>query len=240
MAAAACTKGDSNHQVTQEEYDDVAQAVASTAATGNGGGDVGSMADSASLATGVMPAGLAVDVSGHVTGSRFGLSYDYRLACSDASGAAQDACDATTDRAEVTLSWSGTLNLSHVQASIQRSGDWTLTGLQSNAPMFNGQGTFQFDISVQSIFRPVTASYHLDYAADYAQIALDPGHRPKGGTIHYSIAAEHMVTNGGSTSTATFDLDAVVTFHADGTATIVLDGSHTYQLDVATGAVERG
>src|SRR5262249_50385825 len=149
-------------------------------------------------------------------------------------------CDATTDRAELTVSWSGMLNLSHLQASIQRSGDWTLSGIQSGTPTFNGQGTFQFDLAVQSVFRPVTATYHLDYAAPYQQIGLNAQHRPVSGSIHYSIAAEHMVTNGGSSSSGSFDLDAVVTFHANGTATVVLDGTHTYQLNLETGVVSRG
>ncbi len=239
LAWAGACGGSGDHQVTQDEYDDVAQAVGTPAATGGGGGELGSMSDSADLASGVMPAGLAVSVSGHVTGTRLGLSYDYQLSCTNLAGQALSVCDATTDRAEVTLSWSGMLNLSHVQASIQRSGDWTITGLQSGTPTFNGNGTFQFDIAVQSIFRPVTATYHLDYAASYNQIGIDAQHRPVSGSIHYSIAAEHMVTNGGSTSTGTFDIDAVVTFHADGTASIVLDGSRTYQLNLSTGAVSR-
>jgi hypothetical protein len=235
--AFAC--GGSSNTVTQDEYDDVAQAVGGTAATGGGGGEVGSMSDTAMLAGGTMPAGMTVSVSGHVTGTRLGLSYDYQLVCSNLTGQVLPVCDATTDRAEVTVAWSGMLNATNVQASIERTGDWTLTGIQSGTPTFNGQGTFTFDIAVQSIFRNATASYHLDYAADYNAIALNAQHQPVSGTITYAIAAEHSVTSGGSTTTRSFDIDAVVTFHGNGTATIVLDATHSYTMTLATGAVVR-
>jgi hypothetical protein len=237
--AFACGGSSSSNAVTQDEYDDVAQAVGSTAAPGGGGGEVGSMSDSAALAAGNMPAGFAVNVSGHVTGTHLGLSFDYQLTCSNLTGQLLTVCDPTTDRAEVSLAWSGMLDSTNVQASIERTGDWTLTGLQSGTPTFNGQGTFTFDIAVQSIFRTASATYHLDYAADYNAIGINAQHQPVSGTITYSIAAEHMVTSGGSTSTRTFDLDAVVTFHSNGTATIVLDATHSYNLNVSTGAVVR-
>src|SRR5262249_2413887 len=53
---AACT---SSKAPTREQYDDTAQAIASTTATGGGGGDVGSMSDSVTIALGTMPAGFS-------------------------------------------------------------------------------------------------------------------------------------------------------------------------------------
>jgi hypothetical protein len=137
------------------------------------------------------------------------------------------------------LSWSGSLDLPNVSASVDRTGDWTLSGIQSGTPTFAGEGTFSFDISVTSIFRPVTASYHLDYDATYNNVKLDATHRPVGGSVHYAISAEHTVTGTRGSGSGSFDIDAVVTFASDGTATLSLDGSRHYQVNLATGVVTR-
>src|SRR5262249_30450682 len=64
-ALASCGGGG---QATEDEYNDVAQAIGTTTSTGNGGGEVGSFSDSATLATGQMPAGLSAAGSRHLPG----------------------------------------------------------------------------------------------------------------------------------------------------------------------------
>src|SRR5262249_41421477 len=65
-ALASCAGGG---QATEDEYNDVAQAIGTTTSTGNGGGEIGSFSDSATLATGQMPAGLSAAGSGHFAGT---------------------------------------------------------------------------------------------------------------------------------------------------------------------------
>lgn len=239
MLAALALAGCAHNQPTEDEYNDVAQAIGSTTSTGDGGGEVGSFADSARLALGDMPSGLTLAADGHVTGEHFGLDYDYQLSCTDEGGQAQAVCDETTDAANVTLSWSGSIDLPNLSASVERTGDWTLSNIQSGAATFAGEGTFTFDISVQSIFRPVTSTYHLDYDARYNAILLNAAYRPVGGSVHYSISAEHTVTGARGEANGSFDVEADVVFNADGTASITLDGSHHYHLDLSSGMVSK-
>lgn len=230
-ALASCGGGG---QATEDEYNDVAQAIGSTTSTGNGGGEVGSFSDSATLATGQMPPGLSASGSGHFAGTHLGLDYDYQITCSPAP------CGAATDSAEVKVSWSGSLDLSNLQASIDRSGDWTLTGVQSGTATFAGEGSFSFDIAVQSLFRTANASYHLDYDATYSAVRIDVAtRRPVGGSIHYQISAQHDASGPNGSASGNFDIDAVVTFAADGTATLTLDGSHHYTINLANGIVTK-
>jgi hypothetical protein len=235
LAVASCAQS----SPSEDEYNDVAQAIGSTASTGNGGGEIGSFADSARLAVGQMPSGLTLAANGHVTGDHFGLDYDYQLSCVDAAGQAQTSCGATTDAANVTLSWSGALDVPNLSASVERTGDWTLSDIQSGSATFEGEGTFTFDISVTSIFRPVTSTYHLDYDAQYRAVVLDSAYRPVGGSIHYSVSAQHTVTGTHAQGEGSFEVEADVVFNADHTASVTLDGSHKYRLDLATGLVSR-
>jgi hypothetical protein len=236
LSAAACASS----QPTEDEYNDVAQAIGSTTATGgSSGGEVASLADSAKLALGQMPAGMTLSGSGHFTGQHVGLDYDYQISCSNAAGQALAACNSTTDRAQVTVAWSGSLDVPNLSASVERTGSWTLSAIQSGTPVFAGEGAFQLDIAVTSVFRPVTSTYHLDYHATYTSVALDSAHRPVGGSIHYAVAGEHTVTGTRGSAGGSFDVDAVVTFAADGTASLTLDGSRHYQVNLATGAVTR-
>jgi len=230
-ALASCGGG----QATEDEYNDVAQAIGSTTSTGSGGGEVGSFSDTAMLATGQMPAGLSAAGSGHFAGTHLGLDYDYQITCSPAP------CGAATDSAEVKVSWSGSLDLPSLQASIDRNGDWTLTGVQSGTATFSGEGSFSFDIAVQSIFRTASASYHLDYNATYSAVLINVATRkPIGGSIHYQISAEHDASGPHGSASGNFDIDAVVTFSANGTATLTLDGSHHYTINLSNGIVTKG
>ncbi len=231
-ALASCGGGG---QATEDEYNDVAQAIGTTTSTGNGGGEVGSFSDSATLATGQMPAGLSAAGSGHFAGTHLGLDYEYQITCSPAP------CGAATNNAEVQVSWSGSLDLSNLQASIDRSGDWTLTNVQSGTATFSGEGSFSFDIAVQSIFRNAQASYHLDYDATYSAVLINVATRkPVGGSIHYQISAQHDASGPNGSASGNFDMDAVVTFASDGTASLTLDGSHHYTINLANGTVIKG
>ena len=233
VSTVACSSSN-DHTATQNEYDDVAQQMASTAAPGSGGGEVGSMSDSLTLALGGSLPGFALGGSGMITGTHGGLTYSYGITCKDVSGATMPFCTKLTNSADIDLMWSGTLALPNFTASLTRDGSWSIKGLQTSQATISGSGSFTFDASVTSVFRSSTSSYHLSYDATYDAVLIDTATKlAVGCDVMYSIDGQHTV--GGATSE--FSIDADLAFHADGTATLTLDGSHEYTLDLATGLV---
>lgn len=224
---------------TAEQYDDTAQAIASQTSTGGGGGDVASMSDSVNIALGTMPVGFALSGNGHFQGSRLGVAFDYAITCKNLAGLSLGTCDATTNAATVNVSWSGNFASPNLDAAVTRDGAWAVTGLQTNTATFSGNGSFTFDATLRSIFRPgVTATYNFDASAAYDAVKITTADRKVvDGSASFDLTAHHMVTGTTSNVDATFDVHAVVTFHADHTATLVLDGSRSYTLDLTSGAV---
>ena len=238
LSLAACS---SKSTPTREQYDDTAQAIASTTATSGGGGDVASMADSVTIAQGGMPTGFTLMGDGHFQGSRLGVSYSYSLACKNLAGAV-GLCGATTDQATVQVAWSGNLTSASADASVTRNGSWSITGLLSDTATFNGDSTFSFDATLRSVFRPgVTATYSFDASASYDAIKIATKDRQiTGGSASFDVAARATVTGAGSNnSDKSFDVHAQITFHADHTADLVLDASQHYSLNLTSGVVVR-
>lgn len=226
---------DTSTAKTQAEYDDAAQAIGSSVAADRGG-EAASIADSTSLALGVLPLGFSLEASGQIGGSRIGIDYAYQLRCEDAQGTALSSCDATTDRAEVDLTWSGELELPTVSASVDRSGAWTLDGLQGQTATLDGDSTLSLDSELRPDGRPVR-TYRFDYAAAYDAVLIDVADRVViGGTVHYAIDAEQTV---GGDTVASFAMDGELALGASGPAMLTLDGEHAYRVDLATGAVVR-
>jgi hypothetical protein len=244
LTTAACSS--SSNQPTTAEYDDTAQAIASTTSASTGGssssgGDVAAMSDTVSLSLGVMPAGISLMGDGHFHGSRLGVDYSYALTCKTVAGIA-GPCGPTTDQATAEVAWSGTLNSTSVDASVTRSGSWTVTGLQSATATFSGDSAFSLDATLRSIFRPgVTATYTFDASASYTAVKIATQQRQViDGSASFDLTAHHTVTGAGTNNVdASFDVHAEITFHADHTATLVLDGSEHYSLDLTTGIVVR-
>lgn len=238
LTLGACS---SSNQASPEEYDDTAQAIGGTVATGGGGGDVASMTDSVKIALGAMPGGFALAGDGHIQGSRLGLDYSYAITCKNLAGTV-GLCGPTTDQATVDVSWSGNLDTANVDASVSRDGSWSVTGLQSDTATFSGNSSFSFDATLQSIFRPgVTATYTFDASASYNNIHVSTQqHQIIDGSATFDLSAHHQVTGAGANNVdASFDVHAQITFHADRTADLVLDGSRHYSLNLATGGVAR-
>jgi hypothetical protein len=237
LSIAACS---SSSTPTRAQYDDTAQAIASTTATGSGGGDVGSMADSVTLAHGVVPTGLAIEGDGHFQGNRLGLDYSYSIVCKSAG--AVGPCGPATDQATIDVMWSGNLSTAGVDASVTRDGSWSLTGLSTDTATFAGNSTFSFDATVRSIFRPgAMASYMFDASASYNAIRISTQQRQViDGSASFDLSAHAQVTGAGSNNAdASFEVHAQITFHADHTADLVLDGNQHYSLDLTTGGVVR-
>jgi hypothetical protein len=242
-AIVACALGvvacaDDQHEITDLEYDDVADHVAATTANPSGG-EVGSMRDALELAAGAMPLGLALAPDGHAVGARGGVGYDYALACADAAGVVLPACGTATARATVELVWSGTLDTPSLGADLSRHGRWQLSDLDA-APRLDGDAAFAFDSDVRSTLHTNRETiYHLRYQATYGAIALD-GTGPASGSLHYLITAVHTGAGAAGASQDAFDVDAVLDFRGNCLASLVLDGERPYVIDLVTGAIAPG
>jgi hypothetical protein len=244
LSIAACS---SSSKPTPEQYDDTAQAIATTTATsgsgasGSGGGDVASMADTVSLSLGVVPQGISLMGDGHFQGSRLGVNYDYSLTCKSLAGVV-GVCGPTTDQATVNVAWSGDLTTASLDASVDRTGSWTITGLQTANATFTGDSHFTFNATVRSVFRPgATATYSFKADASYDAVKISTQDRKViDGSASFDMNAKSMVTGTGSNdSSASFDVHAELTFHADHMASLVLDGSEHYTINLDTGVVIR-
>lgn len=227
-----------NTAPTDEDYDDVAQAVGALVAN-DSGGEVGSMEDASELSRGDTPEGFTASGEGSYEGKRLGLHYEYTLRCFDETGAEQSACDDTTDVANLVVSWGGELTLPRYQGSIARDGNWTLRDLQTDVARFEGQGSFEVHSELQTLSGG-ERSFHLTYDATYDDIRYSrPDRKFLGGTIRYDVHAERTRERGGRDVEVELDVEAVVTFEGDGTAKLVLDGERTYRVDLAKGTVEK-
>ncbi len=241
LFAAACSTSTTNDELTAEDYDDTAQAISSAAAGDGNGGDLASMSDSASIALGVLPFGFTLGGNGEINGNRLGVAFSYSIRCEDANGVALSPCDDRTDSADVDVAWSGTLDTSHFDASVQRDGSWSIRGLQSDVVTFDGDSSFSYDATLLSIFRPgAEASFSFDASASYDAVAIDGDtHDAIDGTATFAIDARKIVTGTANDVDKSFSVDATIEFHADRTATVTLDGDHVYTLNTATGVVIR-
>ncbi|HEY0191623.1 MAG TPA: hypothetical protein VGC42_10925, partial [Kofleriaceae bacterium] len=196
LVTTACSSDDNKATPTAAEYDDTAQAIAAaTAPSNNGaasGGDTASMSATVSISLGITPPSISLMGNGHYHGSFLGLDYDYALTCYTAGATAP--CGPTTDSAAADVTWSGNLSSAVVQASVDRGGNWMVSGLQTDTATFSGSSTFSFDMTLHSIFRPgVTSTYNFDASASYddVRIATDDG-AVTGGSASFSVTAHHM------------------------------------------------
>jgi hypothetical protein len=232
LVAATCSVGCNTDIATETDYDDVAQALTSVVVTDNGGGDIGSMVDSTTIAIGSPDISIQVEAGGKYVGTHLGLDYAYEVSCG-----ASKTCDRTTDRADVKLKWSGDLALPYMTSKVERQGTWKLSNIQSGVVIIEGASEFTLDTDMQSIFRVANRNYHLGYSADYASVRLDRlTRRITGGSVKYEIDAERT----GATehkSDATFHISGELTFNSLGAATLTLDGHYSYAIDTTTGVV---
>ena len=212
-----------------------------------GFGDILVFGDALSIARGHLPLGFLHDSDGHFRGHLMGVGHDFTVTCKDAAGAVQTACDSTTDSATVTLKVTGDLMTPNFSSSIDREGNFAITGLQSATATFSGSSSFSLDTSLMSVFHPgVTATFMFDATADYKAIAIATADRTiTGGSASFEVKAHRTVTGTGSGSGASHDVDksfdvhADLTFNADQTATLVLDGTHTFTIDLRTGKITK-
>lgn len=234
LVAGACGR------VTEAEYDDIATGVGALVGDGSGG-EVEGLKDGARVAHGELPAGFSKQASGMLRGRRGSLDYEVAVTCTDVAGSVQSVCDETTDTARLVLHWTGEIDAPRFDATIDRSGDWTLSGLQSGTAELNGTGSFDVDSEFMAFYQPVTRTFLLEYDARYdgVKLRLDDG-VITAGTIEYEVHAKKTATRGTRTAERELDVTAQVTFTGEGTAQLVLDGDRRYVITLADGTIVRG
>ena len=236
---AACA-GSDERPLTAEEYDEVAQSIGGVIVMGRSGGELGAVSDSLSIARGDIPLGFRVSGSGQIEGEHGALAFSYGVTCRDADGDELPACDATTDRADVTAAWSGQLELPRFHIESERDGAWSFSGLQSDTAVFAGTSDFRVAVDVEPLFGPANRSYDLSYSADYENIEVDvAARRITGGRAVLAVAGELSESGNGHDEQVAFDVDVVLSFDGDSTATLVIDGAHRFQIDLTSGRVTR-
>lgn len=235
FAAGGCGQAG---QPSEEDYDDVAQGVSMLVSDGENGGDVGSMNDSIALAGDEMPEGFTRQGTKSVQGMRGALQYDYTITCRDSADAELSDCGPSTDSAHVQVAWTGDVQTARYDVSVARTGDWTLSDLQSGMARFSGEGTFDLESEFMALYRPAMRTYLLDYDAFYQDILIDMATgEPHSGTASFDVAAQRTGSNQYRDVEAEFDVHVDVTFNGDGTASVVLDGTRNYELTLADGTI---
>ena len=233
LVAAGCSSND----IGKSEYDEIAQLVASSVTTPDGGGIAGGAADAARLARGEMPPGFAMDPqTGMATGSHHGISCVYMVFCLDAHGMHMDRCGPDAETATVVAGWQGTLALDMFAGAISRQATWTLTGMASGHAVLTGQSQLVYDVTF-------TPGFVHDHATATEDAALDIDAATgaiAGGTLGSQLSARRTVDASHGQQIWDHDIGAEVTFGGAGTATLVLDGTRTYTIDLETGAVSGG
>ena len=221
---------------TAAQYDDTARLLGAAASTPGGGGELGSMADVVAFARGQTITCFAADDRGKISGTHYGLTYSYTLACEGQDGEALARCGAATASADATIDWSGNLVLPDFSASVDRSGEVHVTGLAGPVAKFDGTGSFTFEAVVGSA--PDATSYTLAADAIYDGVLVDTTtHASLGGEIAYHVLATLPTEAKSDAPDPQFEVHAAVTLAADGSATLVLDGSHVYAVNPATGII---
>jgi hypothetical protein len=243
LSVAACSS--STSPPTEADYEDTAQAIASSTATagrggGIGGGEILAMTDAVSIARGRLPLGFLRLGDGRCHGNRMGVEHTFTATCKDAAGTVQEQCDKTTDSATVELTLTGSFETSNVTASVDRQAAWTITGLQSETATFGGTSSLSLETTMTSVFHEgVTSSFTFDADASYDAIQIATEERDIiGGSASLDVTAHRVVTGtemGAKDVDRTFEIHAVITFNADQTATLVLDGTQTFTIDLDSG-----
>jgi len=195
------------------------------------------------------PFGFGAQASPALTGAREGfgqpggrsgiggtLSGTRSVTFYDASGTEQSAYDPfTTASIHFLLDLAGDVTRDTWSASVQRTRDMTITGLEGEETTrtFNGSGSET--VSRSRVLEDGTqASHEMAGTFTYQDVVVPiPGSDPRwplSGTIHRTLNVSVVNGPNGDVSRT---LDVTVTFDGDSTATAVIDGE-TVEIDLST------
>ncbi len=236
-SVALVLAGCASNGASDAEYDDVAQMLGLAFATPGGGGEVGTFADSAMLARGGMPGGFSPS-GGMMLGDHDGMAYRYAMYCKDATGAVLAACGSATASADVVAEWSGVQHAAACDATFDRNGAWTLTGLATASAGLSGSSGLTEDAMFRTSTGVMMSSYHLTAHEDLA-LQLDMSTLAvASGLSHVTLDVVHDQRDMHGTDRESYSMHAHVMFDGHG-CTLVLDDNRDYTIDLATGEATR-
>jgi len=224
---------------SEQDYDDVAAGLASLVADGDGGGDTGAMVEAAALAQGDVPMGMSSSGEGAYETEHGGLTYRYEVVCFDEAGREVLSCaGGRADSAEVSVVWMGSADRPNFQGSVDRTGSWTLSDIQSGVARFDGAGSF--DVSAQWQSRRAMGQWALAYDATYEGIRIDLATLELlDGRARWNVDASRYRSSERREVEASFTITAELSFDEQGDPMLTLDGSRVYDVDPATGDAVR-
>ena len=234
VALSAC----GGQEPTSEEYDDIAASVGAVVAEGPGS-ETEALRDTVEVAEGGVPTGMTREEQGTLVGRRGTLDYSFEVTCLDGEGVTQEICDETTDQATLAVEWTGEVDTARYDATVNRTGNWQLTGLLSTEAKLDGAGTFDVQSEFVALFRSEMRTYMFDYDAEYDGVMIRMSdRRPVAGTIRYTIHAARTASRRFRDIERELDVSAVVTFQGDEPARVELDGQRSYLVNLSNGAVQ--
>lgn len=248
LILAACATADSpqgSNLLTEEDYDNTAEAIAASTVTKNGSGGVGAgdiltMVDALNLAVGRSPNGFSYH-KGKYHCNRMGVDVVLTMICKDVNGKTQKRCDSKTDNATIQVEWEGKLKAPNFLATVNRAGQWTISGIQSGTASLNGDSHFAVDTTFSSVFHDdVTAAMTYDATASYNNIVFTTvDSQIASGTAAFTVDIHNTLngTTGSDPVDKAFMISAALTFNGGGTALLVLDGINTYLINLMTGVI---
>ncbi len=151
------------------------------------------------------------------------------LICFDADDAEQDACDASTVRAEVAVALQGTLEGAHVQGSIDREATWVVLRLSDTQYQIDGTSMTHIETNFDAPVRPMSVSRSVDHDNTYDGVVFDTeAWFAVAGTISLHATGEKTITRDGEERSRTWERTATITFAEDGSASVEIEGEHAF------------
>ncbi|HEU0035417.1 MAG TPA: hypothetical protein VFQ53_32630 [Kofleriaceae bacterium] len=208
------------------DYDDVAVSIGAAVY----GGELMSMVDAVTLATGGIPAGFTQTSAMDVSGTRDGVSIAYNYYCVDDNDVPIASCGTFANHMHMHFTMSGALSSPMALDAVDQTGKWTVRDIEVGKPRVGGDSAMTYVTHIDGI-----STYDLAYDATLDHVRFAPGAvLPYEGTITSTVAVHRTRDGAGERN---FAVTATIVFSSGTTATITLDSTINYSLDLTTGAV---
>lgn len=166
--------------------------------------------------------------------SRDGLTATRTCAYKDAAGNVQSAYDATTTASvSVNATVKGTLERGPVSMTIDRTSDFTVSGLAGNETTATWNGGGHGTVSrVRSTEDGTTRQYDMKYSGKRTNVVIPVPRRPDGWPLSGTVTRTFTVTiTGGPNDGKTVTREVVITFNGTSTPTATINGE-AWELDL--------
>lgn len=224
--------------LTDEDYDDMAVAVA--ALTADAGGDMEALEDAAGAIAGQIPRGWTQSSTGSYEGQYGGVEYRYDIECRNSRGQVLAACDLRTRSADVDVRIEGAWNSPRRTGDFLRVGDWALTWDGGDRVQVNGSIDTDLNTQFAALQRNDERTYVMATSADVDAVQVDlASGRLVSGKLTYTVAAERTRTTDFADVEASFDLTVEVEFTPNGPIVLTFAPDRQYEVNRQTMEITR-